>query len=499
MGAEQNDMIDFDAPEDDLMSGKLPPPLVSSSGKEPEDKDATTKNTSLLDIEADHEPVSMTEATVTTTDEVKAKEDEGDQEFGEFGTSSTTAIEQDFGEADGTDEFGDFGTATATTTTDAQDPFAATDFNDGGNFGDASNFGGATTQTNAIAADDDEFGDFGGAPTASGDGQDDFDDFGDFGEVQQVGGDDEFGDFGDFADGTGGGDDFGDFEQGTSATTSAAFGDVTPVKPTQTDSQPVDAPVPLTEPEVEIAPDFNAVNSRQVENYVLAQLEKIFPLEDGNAETNEQQQKQKDMLAPYDTENGLVLAEQELWKMLCEQSMQGIQGKSPSTAPQFQWKYSHLRKEYYASLGLATINEQTAVPASSIPGYVASSGSASSTPKSRTASPLIIAPERMPQRRTLDIAAARAYCNFTRESLGGYSGEEMKEIIARLTDLTKQASEELTYWLDQREQMAMDSERYNGMIASLVGRAAKLKESESKQASKTKRLTRSSFGLMSSS
>jgi len=71
----------------------------------------------------------------------------------------------------------------------------------------------------------------------------------------------------------------------------------------------------------------------------------------------------------------------------------------------------------------------------------------------------------------------------------------MKDIIAQLTELTRQASDELTYWLDQREQMMMDSERYNEMIASLVGRAAKLKDAESKQGAKSKRLTRSSFNL----
>ncbi|KAF9106925.1 hypothetical protein BGX29_008033, partial [Mortierella sp. GBA35] len=81
-------------------------------------------------------------------------------------------------------------------------------------------------------------------------------------------------------------------------------------------------------------------------------------------------------------------------------------------------------------------------------------------------------------------------------SLGGYSGEEMKDIIARLTELTRQASDELTFWLDQREQMIMDNERYNEMIASLVGRAAKLKDAESKQNTKTKRgITRNSFHL----
>ncbi|KAF9160564.1 hypothetical protein DFQ26_005392 [Actinomortierella ambigua] len=500
MGTEQKVMADIDAPEDDLSTGKLSPSLVASPDKEL-NQVASMTTASLLDIEADQKPASATEA--VTTYETKAETENDDA----FDTSAKATIEHDTGLSVDADDFGDFDTNSGTTTAPAQDPFDAGNNQDDDEFGD---FGG----TPAVAAggsdnhDDGEFGDFGGEPNAGGeDGQDDFGDFGDFGQVHQTGGDDDFGDFGDFTEGGNGGDDFGDFEQDTTTAVEGAesspsfdtFGDEATAEGSSQHEPTESSAFQELGPPVETAPDFNAVNSRQVEAYVLAQLEKIFPLEDKDTETVERQQRQKETLAQYDTESGSVLAEQELWRMLCEQSMQGIQGKSPSTAPQFQWKYSHLRKEYYASLGLATVNEQTAVPASSIPGHVASSGSASSSPKSRTASPLIMAPERTPERRTVDIPAARAYCNFTRESLGGYSGEEMKEMIARLTELTKQASEELTYWLDQREQMAMDSERYNGMIASLVGRAAKLKESESKQANKSKRLTRSSFNLMSSS
>ncbi|KAF9992321.1 hypothetical protein BGZ65_012374 [Modicella reniformis] len=103
--------------------------------------------------------------------------------------------------------------------------------------------------------------------------------------------------------------------------------------------------------------------------------------------------------------------------------------------------------------------------------------------------------ETAPDRKPLNVEAARAYCQFSKENLGSYSGEEMRDIIVRLTELTRQASDELTYWLDQREQMIMDSERYNEMIASLVGRAAMLKDAESKQNTKNKRITRSSFHL----
>jgi hypothetical protein len=46
--------------------------------------------------------------------------------------------------------------------------------------------------------------------------------------------------------------------------------------------------------------------------------------------------------------------------------------------------------------------------------------------------------------------------------------------VARLTDLTRQASDELTYWLDQREQMTMEEERKDDKIRSLVNEAGRL-------------------------
>ncbi|KAG0334868.1 hypothetical protein BG000_007974 [Podila horticola] len=364
------------------------------------------------------------------------------------------------------DAFGDFGTT--------QDAFESSDAKDeDDSFGD---FGSSESAFKG-ADDDDEFGDFGAtsAPITTGD---DNDGFGDFGEVQ--GGDDDFGDFNDFTDGDGFQDsgDFGDFEAGNGG--EDLFGS----------SEPVAEPTPVAvveEEPVEIAPDFNAVNSRQVENYVLEKLAALYPISKDNDNTSTLLNTDLDGLNVSS-----VLSDQELWASLCEQSFQGKNSKSTSSAPQFQWKHSQLRKEYYASLGLAVVKELTHVSAASIPSSVLSPASSS---KSRISSPMIVGTETVAARKALDLKATLAFCQFNKENLGGYSGDEMKDIIAQLTELTRQASDELTYWLDQREQMMMDSERYNEMIASLVGRAAKLKDAESKQGAKSKRLTRSSFNL----
>ncbi|KAF8943040.1 hypothetical protein BGZ47_005860 [Haplosporangium gracile] len=457
-----------------------PPPVTPAAGAE-SDTDTKFRETDLISTSIEG--------------------DDDDDGLDDFGTVAAAAplTATVTGNHDDDDGFGDFGT------TDALDVFGTTSIPAGAGNNDD---------------DDDGFGDFGTAQAAAGDdafaGAADDDGFGDFGQVQAAGaaGDDDFGDFNDFGDdGFQNSDDFGDFGgSGDFGASADANGDDHPFGTSSSEPvQPeVAAPAPPSEPAVpiETAPDFNAVNSRQVENYVLDKLSALYPFDDSAAETGG--------LLNTDLDNSMdvtsVLSDQELWTSLCESSFQGghqysgsnrssVQSKSTlpavdssSAAPQFQWKYSTLRKEYYASLGLVVTKEQNpaSAPASSVP-HSATSPSAS---RSKVSSPLIMGSETIAERKPLDLAATAAYCQFTRESLGAYSGEEMKDIIARLTDLTRQASDELTYWLDQREQMIMDNERYNEMIASLVGRAAKLKDAESKQKTNTKRgITRNSFHL----
>ncbi|KAI9235491.1 MAG: hypothetical protein BYD32DRAFT_463407 [Podila humilis] len=391
-------------------------------------------------LDLDQEPSASTEA----HQDIPSEKHNDDDAFGDFGATQGTF---ESGSAmDDDDGFGNFGSPEA---------FKSSDNND----------------------EDDEFGDFGATSVTITTGDDD-DGFGDFGEVQTGGDNDDFGDFNDFGeDGFQDSGDFGDFEGGDGG--EDPFGSSEPV------AEPPAAPVVEEEP-VEIAPDFNAVNSRQVENYVLEKLSGLYPISKDNDNTLELLNTDLD-----DLDVSSVLSDQELWASLCEQSFQGKNSKSASSAPQFQWKHSQLRKEYYSSLGLAVVKEPTHASAS-IHSSVLSPASSS---KSRISSPMIVGTEAMAVRKPLDLEATLAFCQFNKENLGGYSGDEMKDIIAQLTELTRQASDELTYWLDQREQMMMDSERYNEMIASLVGRAAKLKDAESKQGAKSKRLTRSSFNL----
>ncbi|KAF8986470.1 hypothetical protein BGZ46_000001, partial [Entomortierella lignicola] len=288
--------------------------------------------------------------------------DQNQDDFGDFGSEEKeTPIISDTVKGSNID-FDDFGTAA------------------GGNDDGFGDFGTTT-------GGDDGFGDFG---TTTGDD----DGFGDFGTAQTTGGDDDFGDFNDFAEGDGFQDsgDFGEF--GGADDDFDAFSAPEPAV--------FEAPVVAQIPETPTAPDFNAVNSRQVENYVLEKLAALYPVDDISGDISSSQLLNTNL---DDLDAASLLTDQELWVSLCEQSFQGA--KSASSAPQFQWKYSNLRKEYYASLGMVIAKEQNT--GSSIPNPNSPSSS-----RSKISSPLIVSPETIAARKPLDMEAAKAYCQFSR-------------------------------------------------------------------------------------
>lgn len=143
-----------------------------------------------------------------------------------------------------------------------------------------------------------------------------------------------------------------------------------------------------------------------MENYVLEKLAALYPISKDNDNTSTLLNTDLDALNVSS-----VLSDQELWASLCEQSFQGKNSKSTSSAPQFQWKHSQLRKEYYASLGLAVVKELTHVSAASIPSSVLSPASSS---KSRISSPMIVGTETVAARKALDLEATLAFCQFNK-------------------------------------------------------------------------------------
>ncbi|KAI9315481.1 hypothetical protein BX666DRAFT_2047547 [Dichotomocladium elegans] len=76
----------------------------------------------------------------------------------------------------------------------------------------------------------------------------------------------------------------------------------------------------------------------------------------------------------------------------------------------------------------------------------------------------------------LDIDIARAYCELTEETIRIFPDEKLKSMVVELSRLQRQASEYLSYLLDQREQLMMDAETYNDLISCIVGHAQRLRE-----------------------
>ncbi|CAG8526644.1 16476_t:CDS:2 [Funneliformis caledonium] len=85
-----------------------------------------------------------------------------------------------------------------------------------------------------------------------------------------------------------------------------------------------------------------------------------------------------------------------------------------------------------------------------------------------------VTPQEIPKQ--FDVELAKSLCSIPEESLQKYNTSELYSLRTQILSLTRQTSDTLTYWLDQREQTMMDSETYNQMIECLVGHAQKLRD-----------------------
>ncbi|CAG8570099.1 13658_t:CDS:2, partial [Acaulospora colombiana] len=81
----------------------------------------------------------------------------------------------------------------------------------------------------------------------------------------------------------------------------------------------------------------------------------------------------------------------------------------------------------------------------------------------------------------LDVDLVKSLCSISEETLQTFTDSQILDLKTNLLALSRQASDTLTYWLDQREQTTMDSETYNQMIECLVGHAQKIRDGCGKQ------------------
>ncbi|CDH49196.1 predicted protein [Lichtheimia corymbifera JMRC:FSU:9682] len=336
----------------------------------------------------------------------------------------------------------------------------------------------------------------------------DDDDFGDFGDNN-----DEFGDFDDFQST----EDFDDFQS-----MDDGFG---PIEQQEDNDADMNAPPqPATPPKPTEAEEYiRVLDTAQHSTEITAHLDHFFKhiwsLDDNE---NHQQQQQGDLVAsPTSMEPPTKIlctpCSENLWDKLSRDSV--FYNPITGSIGQFQWTRSETNKAYLTALGVTINYEEKSSPSS---GSMGSPAMGSKRPQSnyldtkQTSSPRSMERRSSPnhtrstslsgvhvpvtesrqhsdddddealengnkkpsveEEPELDIDIAKAYCELTEETIRIFPDEKLKSMVTELSRLQRQATEYLTYLLDQREQLMMDAETYNDLISCIVGHAQRLRE-----------------------
>jgi len=401
------------------------------------------------------------------------------------------------------------------------------DFDDFGNFDDADiktndniDDHDKQTETNPIDTtnnNEDDFGDFddfnNNATTTdtnnndngNGNGEDDFGDFGDFGDFDNganTAANDDFGDFGDFGDFDNGNDNFDAFneefnnDETNIPTTTAETENVSTV-PQQ---QSIEVQQPVLTPELQefinssiitniIQSAFNDDPSLEIEA-IKASLNNIYPDNEFSLDFNDVEEiqsilnqipPQTEKVQEDDIENPIHTAESEHWYKLWNRFTEENNYKE-NAFNQFKWQNSQIRKHYLVNLDIPINLDE----------FKNDSFDSRSNSKIKATSPKTSRLKFLKLKknnqggnkkstekdREIDIddinekyEKARELANIDPESLKSKSKKELQELIKSVIEATQNCNEYLNYVLDQKEQLKMDAEMHDKMIACLVQHA----------------------------
>ncbi|KAL1923390.1 uncharacterized protein VTP21DRAFT_8370 [Calcarisporiella thermophila] len=256
-------------------------------------------------------------------------------------------------------------------------------------------------------------------------------------------GGDDFGDFDDFNNGTAGGDDFDDFTDFVATAQETNF-DSTPEQ-VSTDTITQD-----TRPSILKQLNFQ-LDARELATEFTETLNAFYPM---------------DMLPlddfshlPSGSRDRMLYLESsmKMWKKYSTDRV--FYNPFSKTKGQFRWRQSHIQKAYLEALGV-DVNCYTDNKPVNSPTQLKTN---SSTKRKESPPPEIY--------KDVDIDIAKQLCAIPADELTKKSPSELNALRAELLDWTRRISGALTYWLDQREQAAMDSETYNHLIGHLLGHA----------------------------
>ncbi|KAJ3010251.1 hypothetical protein HKX48_007510 [Thoreauomyces humboldtii] len=163
-----------------------------------------------------------------------------------------------------------------------------------------------------------------------------------------------------------------------------------------------------------------------------------------------------------------------LWNKLASDT---IYSDNPST--QFRWRKSHIRRAYLHALDINIIldeaQQQTPVQAQAPRASIDYSGSFAPGTPSTSGAPRLPGDGSAADKgktprdsREMELLEAKKLCDVAEEEIRQQTVAQLAALVANLTSSHQKMQDQANYWLDSKEQLIMDAEMHNKMIASLV-------------------------------
>ncbi|KAJ3063156.1 hypothetical protein HK102_008553 [Quaeritorhiza haematococci] len=141
-----------------------------------------------------------------------------------------------------------------------------------------------------------------------------------------------------------------------------------------------------------------------------------------------------------------------------------------STVTKFRWRRSHIRQLFLAALDVPVNTEepQNASTGDTTQGPTPSESTNKSSSTNLLATPQAKNGSGSDDPKEADLEEAKRLCDVTEDELRKKPTEDLHALIKSLTSVSQRMQEQAAYWLDAKEQLVMDAEMHNKMIASLV-------------------------------
>ncbi|KAJ3154673.1 hypothetical protein HDU89_007912 [Geranomyces variabilis] len=166
------------------------------------------------------------------------------------------------------------------------------------------------------------------------------------------------------------------------------------------------------------------------------------------------------------------------WSLLW-QKMSAETFYSDTAGTQFRWRKSHIRTAYLLGLDINIRNQdetqkQPVVPLQRDESHATFGQLSPSTPRFATdgagiqPSSAAIPESGKRDSRDAELLEAKRLCEVNEDELRNQTPEQLAALIASLTAAHQKMQDQANFWLDSKEQLVMDAEMHNKMIASLV-------------------------------